>query len=198
MEPEIEARYEGILDAYFPEPMPGELEAASERFKSSLGEALRAVGETFFTLPVAGGEKERVFERRFTYELYRQIMNRFEAERFNFAIGPEIDKRAHPIVRTNAIPDLIVHRAGSMMWNLCVIEVKPISGAKPGFEKDVRNLRSFVQLDGYRDAVFIVYGPIDSASEVIQEKIGCDFASLRKSGVRILWQASAGASIAEF
>jgi hypothetical protein len=198
MEHAIEPHYEGILNAYAPQPVPGEMETEAQAFKTALNEALRAIDADFFSLPIAGQDEEKVFERRFAYELYHQLRNRFERDRFDFALDPEIDKRAHPVVRTKAIPDLIVHRAGSMKWNLCVIEIKPISGAKAGFEKDAEHLRSFVRLDEYHNAMMIVYGSADSPRDLVREKMGCDFSSLNKDGVRILWQSEAGAPVVEF
>lgn len=189
--------YDGFLNAYVEAPKPNELSAASAIFKTVLFDALQAIKAPWFTISIAGSDKKRVFERRFGAELYRQVQNRFENMGFDFAPDAEIDKRRHPVVKTRAIPDLIVHRAGSMDWNLAVLEIKPIGGEKDGFKKDVTNLQSFVGRDSYFSAFLVVFGPTADPKAAIEAKIEMSTESLRERGVCVVWIGGAGAKAKE-
>ena len=73
----------------------------------------------------------------------------------------EIDKQGHPIIRTGAKPDFLVHSAG-VMENLLAVEVKPSNAETEKMLKDLRTLtrfrRDIAVGQNYFAAYFLVYG----------------------------------------
>jgi hypothetical protein len=82
--------------------------------------------------------------------------------------------------------------------NLCVVEVKPIAGAKSGFKKDVCSLETFTTKYQYHWGILLVFGNAPSAEAVIRSKIGVDFHELRMRRVSVVWIAHAQAELIEF
>jgi hypothetical protein len=69
-----------------------------------LREATAGVGEIYFRLPISDGIpafKERVY----CYELYHQMRRRWP-EGSKFVLNAELDKRAHPRLRTDGSTSL--------------------------------------------------------------------------------------------
>jgi hypothetical protein len=166
------------------------------RFRSLLESAVRSVGPEWFSLSVAGGD-DIVRERNFCYELHHQLRVAMDGAGVDLSLGAELDKRGHRVINSNANPDLVLHEAGTMDRNVCVVEVKPITGAKDGFKKDVRNLRQFVGRWSYHVGILLIYGTAASAEQIIRSRIGVDVASLREERVFVLWIASARAAVVE-
>lgn len=167
------------------------------RFRGILEAAARRIGPQYFSLPVAGQAKEIVRERNFCAELHHQLRTLFEAEEFDLLLGAEIDKSGHPIIDMDVIPDLIVHDAGNMDRNLCIIEVKPISGATKGFHKDIRALRRFAADFAYHASVLLVFGSHPDGDTRVRAKLGIDVASLRAAGITVLWLSEAHGPLIE-
>lgn len=167
------------------------------KFRALLNTAARRVPPFHFSTPVAGQDDEIVRERNFCYELYHQLRVVFDRQHFALTLGAEIDKSGHPLIRTDVVPDLIVHDPGNMDRNLCVLEVKPITGATAGFRKDLSTLRSFVAEYSYYAGLLFVFGSLPLGEARIRAKIGADFASLRATGIRVLWISKAQAPLVE-
>ena len=167
------------------------------RFRAILETAARQITPEYFSLPVAGQTDEIVRERHFCAELYHQFRIFFKAGRFDLLLGAEIDKSGHPIIDMNVVPDLIVHEAGTMNRNLCIIEVKPISGATEGFHKDIRTLRRFAADFAYHASVLLVFGSHPDGDSRIRAKLGIEVASLRAAGITVLWLSEAQGPLVE-
>ena len=97
-----------------------------EELTQLLQGATGAIEADYFRLNIDGGDpiyRERVY----CYELYHQ-MRTLWPKGSTFRLNGEVDKRAHPILKglgaDHAIPDLLVHRPGTMKGNHAVIEVK--------------------------------------------------------------------------
>jgi hypothetical protein len=166
-------------------------------FRRLLGKALNEILWLYFKTPVAGQEEEIFRERIFCYELYHQLRCAFDAESFGYWIGGELDKDRHPIIRGDLKPDLVVHEPGDMDHNLCVLEVKPITGADAGFKKDVATLTRFVTEFSYHSGILLVFGDGEAAESVIKAKIGADLGVLREKHVCVLWAKNAQCRLAE-
>lgn len=125
-----------------------------------LREATKAVAVGYFHLQLDGGNpiyRERVY----CYELYHQMRLRWPANT-DFFLNGEVDKAAHPILRRLGVdrikPDFLVHQPGHMAGNHAVIEVKS-SDARPNeIRKDLINLSTFINIIGYRRAIYLIYG----------------------------------------
>lgn len=168
-------------------------------FRLLLKDALSAVKQDSFKLPMSGGE-EIVRERNFCYELYHQLRLVIGPSSLEYVIGPELDKRGHSVITNGANPDLVIHDTSGMDRNLCVIEVKPITGRASGFKKDAENLKDFVGNWSYYAGILLVFGPaasVEAATETIKNKIGAGFTTLMVQGVRVLWISSSGAPVVE-
>ena len=138
-------------------------EEALRRFIECLRAATARVGPDFMQLPVAGFlHPVSIYrERVYCYELYHQL--RIEmGDDFGFSLSGEVDKRNHPLMRgrdlTNTKPDLLVHTPGDMRGNLVVLEVKPINALRDDIWKDLRTLTAFMQIGGYYQAIYLIYG----------------------------------------
>ena len=156
-------------------------------FRALLEKAIRQISPQYFASPVAGQDKPIVRERNFCYELHHQLRNAFDSERFGLTLGAEIDKSGHPIIQSDVIPDLIVHEAGNMEHNVCVLEVKPITGATAGFQKDIKTLQRFVTDYRYHSGLLLVFGSLPLGEARIRAKAAADFAVLREVNIRVLW-----------
>src|ERR1035437_4558323 len=175
-----------------PPPSPGgPLQADYEEFRRLLRKALKNILWPYFRTPVAcrpgGGNATAVRERLFCYELYHQLRCACDKADFGYWLGGELDKDKHPIIAGGPDPDLVVHEPGDMDHYLCVLEVKPISGSRPGFKKDVNTLTTFTTNYAYHAGILLVYGDRDSAETVIRSKVGTDLQALRTNRVFVLW-----------
>jgi len=167
------------------------------RFRVILEAAARQIGPQYFSLPVAGQAKEIVRERNFCAELHHQLRTLLEVEKFDLLLGAEIDKSGHPIIDMDVVPDLIVHEAGNMDRNLCIIEVKPISGATDGFHKDIRTLGKFTANYGYHASILLVFGSHEEGDARIRAKLGADVSELRAARILVLWLREPGSPLVE-
>lgn len=122
-------------------------------------DASAAVPQDYFALPIADAEGAIYRERVYCDELYHQwrcLWNTAE-----WTLCGEIDKQGHPIIRSRAKPDFLVHHPG-LMQNLVAVEVKPANASTKKMIKDLRTLTYFRSRLGngqnYFSAYFLVYG----------------------------------------
>lgn len=127
---------------------------------SILEKATAGITINYFHLNIDGGDpiyRERVY----CYELYHQ-MRLWWPDHTDYYLNGEIDKAAHPILRTlgadYAKPDLLVHRPGYMTGNHAIIEVKSPAADAEGIRKDLKTLSLFKSRVGYQRAIYLVYG----------------------------------------
>jgi hypothetical protein len=156
------------------------------KFRELLDQALPKISADCFALSVAGQEEAIVRERMFCYELYHQLRILFDTTDFKFRIGPEINKAGHPLIRGRYIPDFVVHIPGIMCANLCVLEVKPISGDLPGFAKDIEVLKVFVE-NYYFAGVHLIFGNMEEGEGYIRTKVYKDLHAVLRAGIVVLW-----------
>jgi len=149
-----------------------------ELFVKALCEATRRMKDPhYFKLDVAGREDSIFRERVYCYELYHQLRSVL-GDYFTYKLDGEVDKRLHPEIPGDKIPDLIVHVPGEMKRNLAVIEVKSIEGAQRNdmeeLREDLKKLRLFLIEGKYHCAIMLIYGdgtrelPKAIVSEVIR------------------------------
>lgn len=135
------------------------MQADLDRVTQWLIEATTAVPSDYIALPVAGVEGTVYRERVYCYELYHQWRQRWNAP--DYTLCGEIDKQGHPVIRSRAKPDFLVHAQGTMT-NLLAIEVKPSNASVKKMVKDLRTLTHFRRRLGegsnYFAAYFVVYG----------------------------------------
>ena len=123
--------------------------------------SIEKIDSNFYGLNVAGKYKinKKYFERNFCYELYHQMRNNNNLKHFlwnrNLTISSEIIKRGHKIIRSNKIPDFIIHEPGTMNKNSIIIEVKTDIDYK-GIAKDFHTLSLFVSKYSYKRGLFIL------------------------------------------
>lgn len=120
--------------------------------------ATEAVDAGYVRLRIDGG-RPAYRERVYCYELYHQMRTVWPRE-CPYTLNGEVDKRAHPIMADlglGQIPDLLVHRPGSMAGNHAIIEVKHVRGTLDGLAKDLETLSAFRLRGGYERAVLLVY-----------------------------------------
>ncbi len=84
-----------------------------------------------------------------------------------------------------------------MDWNLCVLEVKPLTGARDGFLKDLTTLRSFVRDHRYHRGVLLVFGDSPHGPEVLRRKVEDAVRELGAAGVFVWWARRPGEPPAE-
>lgn len=127
---------------------------------SIIEKATAGITINYFHLNIDGADpiyRERVY----CYELYHQMRLCWPAHTDYFLNG-EIDKAAHPILRTlgadYAKPDLLVHQPGYMNGNHAIIEVKSPAADAEGIRKDLKTLSMFKSKVGYRRAIYLIYG----------------------------------------
>ena len=123
-------------------------------------DATAGIGPGYFHLSIDGGDsiyRERVY----CYELYHQMRLNWP-DHTEFYLNGEVDKAAHPILRTlgadHAKPDLLVHRPGYMTGNHAIIEVKSSEADAEGIRKDLETLSLFKSKVGYQRSIYIIYG----------------------------------------
>ncbi|WP_237481821.1 methionyl-tRNA formyltransferase-like protein [Lichenibacterium dinghuense] len=120
--------------------------------------ATEAVDAGYVRLRIDGG-RPAYRERVYCYELYHQMRTVWPRE-CPYTLNGEVDKRAHPIMADlglGQVPDLLVHRPGSMAGNHAIIEVKHGGGSTAGFAKDLETLSGFRHRARYRRAILLVY-----------------------------------------
>lgn len=126
--------------------------------------ALNSVDSRFYKINISTSYYESqaveklVRERYFCYELYHQMrcldekINKFTS----IKISPEIDKRGYKLIRSNKVPDFIIHEEGTMNNNILVVEVKGV--LKPsGIAKDIHTISIFLNNCKYEKGMFILY-----------------------------------------
>jgi hypothetical protein len=135
-----------------------------------LVEASAAVPRDYFMLPVVGKERPIYRERVYCYELYHQWRCLWRAD-FGYSLCGEIDKEGHPVIRSAAKPDFLVHSAGSMNKNLLALEVKPYNSTIRKMLKDLRTLSFFRRNANYVAAYFLVYGVSEANWTSVAERL---------------------------
>ena len=127
---------------------------------SIIEDATSAIDRTYWRLPVDGGDpiyRERVY----SYELYHQMRKRWP-EHCPWVLNGEVDKSGHPLLlplgADGTIPDLLVHRPGSMAGNHAIIEVKPVTARPNRLLDDIKKLCVYRSKVRYQRAILLVYG----------------------------------------
>ena len=125
-------------------------------FDEILRLATGSVGADYFNFRVAqGGIYFR--ERVYCYELYHQMRSGWPPKT-EYRLNGEVDKRSHPLIRGNPIPDFIVHKPGITSHDYAVIEVKSASAVSPNrVMVDIKKFRKFLDF-GYKRAIYLIYG----------------------------------------
>lgn len=123
-------------------------------------DATARIGPGYFLINIDGGDP--IYrERAYCYELYHQMRLRWPAHT-DFCLNGEIDKAAHPILRTlgadRAKPDLLVHQPGYMKCNHAIVEVKSPEADARGIRKDLETLSLFKSKVSYQRAIYLIYG----------------------------------------
>jgi hypothetical protein len=130
-----------------------------DRVTRTLVEASAEIPQDYFALPVYGKERAIYRERVYCYELYHQWRSRWSTDWYSLC--GEIDKSGHPVIRSRAKPDFLVHSPRAMV-NLLAIEVKPANVGVAKMVKDLETLtffrRALGQNQDYFAAYFMVYG----------------------------------------
>lgn len=167
------------------------------RLRRFITVAILQIPARCFEVSVAGTKELAIRERIFCYELYHYLRTAFDDAGFRYTLAGELDKGGHPIIRGNVIPDFVVHEPGDMSRNLCVIEVKPLSGQKSGFQKDLVTLTRFVRDYSYYRGALLVFGAHPKGESMIRRRIEREPAELREAGVHVWWVDRAGAPLVE-
>lgn len=159
-------------------------------FEDRLKAATQGIVLEYFQLPVAGSESPIYRERCYCYELYHQL--RKDWPDCAYRLSGEVDKSGHPIIRGNELdntkPDLLIHIPEDMKHNFAVIEVKPVTGARGGVEKDVRTLLAYLDHGGYERAYYLIYGAEDHGTAL---KVAADVIRQRGLNRIELWHHAA-------
>ena len=166
-------------------------------FRDLLNCAIHKILWLYFRTPIAGQDEEIFRERLFCYELYHQLRIVFDEKGFGYWLGGELDKSKHPLIRGDFKPDFVVHEPGFMDKNLCVLEVKPVTGAIAGFAKDITTLATFVTKYEYHAGILLVFGDALLDAEAVRKKLGLDFNALRKLNVFVIWAQNAQSGVVE-
>ena len=101
------------------------------QFRRCLARAAAKVPSDYVRVPVSGGGFA-LRERAYCYELYHQVRAAC-GDAFGHTLMGELDKRGNPAFRAltshASVPDLLLHRPGSMEANLIAVEVKACGAA---------------------------------------------------------------------
>jgi hypothetical protein len=168
-------------------------------FRVYLAKALAGMLWLYFRTPVAGSAEEQARERLFCYELYHHLRMACDDADFDYWIGGELDKRGHPLIRGNYIPDLLIHEPGDMGSNLCIIEVKHADAGASDLNADLDKLKEFVTKYRYYGGILLVFGGDKGAGNSIRRKISThpDFKHLRDLRIAVSWMRHAQGKIEE-
>ena len=104
----------------------------------ALEQATRAIGDSYFLLPIAHRDRPIKRERVYCYELFHQL--RLALQGSHLTLTGEPDKRGHPDFPP-INPDLILHLPGCHEENAAAVEVE----CRVDLEhlvKDLRNLKT--------------------------------------------------------
>ncbi len=144
-----------------------------EQFRLTFAFATSLIGPDYFQLPRAGADAA-YRERVYCYELYHQLRNVWGG--FPYSLGGEVDKSGQPFFEegpyAQAKPDLVVHTPGTMVGNLCVVEVKPAGVRAEKGRDDLRKLTWFCRHARYHRGIFLVYGDWDGPQQVEEQVRG--------------------------
>jgi len=131
-------------------------------FSDIFANATAAVGDTYFLLPILGGnpiQRERVY----CYELYHQMRSVWSSPQY--VLNGELDKSGHPKLKDKLgalKPDFLVHSPGSMEENYAAIEVKPAVPSRKSIRKDLKSLVKLSREARYRRCLYLIYGRADT------------------------------------
>ena len=166
-----------------------------ECFIKALIEATRRIDDPhYFKLEIAESIP-RFRERVYSYELYHQLRSVLGND-FRYKLDGEVDKRLHPVIIGNKIPDIIVHVPGEMERNLAVIEVKSVEGAQrhnmKELRQDLEKLRFFINEGQYYRGIMLIYG---DGTQDIPKTILCEvtrFSKGLKNRILLAWHGGCG------
>ena len=173
------------------------MNAKYQEFRQLLNTSIKQILWLYFATPVAGQTEEVLRERLFCYELYHQLRCVCDKANFDYWIGGELDKTGHPLIRGDLKPDFVVHEPGDMERNLCVLEVKRVTGDEAGFKKDIATLLTFVTQYSYHAGLLLVFGDTENAELIIKSKIGADLNALRQKNIFVIWARRAQSDVVE-
>ena len=118
----------------------------------ALEQATRAIGDSYFLLPIAHRDRPIKRERVYCYELFHQL--RLALQDSHLTLTGEPDKRGHPDFPP-INPDLILHLPGGHEENATAVEVE----CRVDLEhliKDLRNL-NIMRDRGYVTLVLLLF-----------------------------------------
>ncbi len=118
----------------------------------ALEQATRAIGSSYFLLPIAGRDCPIKRERVYCYELFHQL--RLALQGSDLTLTGEPDKRGHPDFPP-INPDFILHTPGGHEENNAVVEVECPVGLQH-LIKDLRNLKTMRER-GYSTLVLLLF-----------------------------------------
>jgi hypothetical protein len=118
----------------------------------ALERASRAIGDSYFLLPIAGRDRPIKRERVYCYELFHQL--RVALDHSQLTLTGEPDKRGHPDF-PGINPDFILHTPGHHRDNSAVVEVECRLGLRH-LIKDLRNLKT-MRDRGYQTLVLLLF-----------------------------------------
>jgi len=140
------------------------------KFKLSFLKAIKKIEQNYFQLPYADMEIEKrevYLERVYCYELYHQLKISLP-ECFDYTVNGEVNKSHHKIIKSDKIPDFIIHNTSQMKDNLVIIEVKRLyqinlsENSNSGFVKDMETLNLFVNEYNYKKGIQLIFGRNES------------------------------------
>jgi len=151
----------------------------------------------YFQLPVAGKEDPVFRERVYCYELYHQL-RKILGDNYRYKLDGEVDKNGHPIIRLELgakKPDFIVHKPGTMIDNLVVIEVKPVNADIGRIKEDMETLKGFIEKADYHYGILLIYGDGKKKLPKRIVKEYHDFLEkyeIVRNGVYLIWHGGPG------
>ena len=182
-------------------------EESFRKFYGCLKKACSNVGKDYFELKQAGSEIPVLRERVYCYELYHQLRLCLR-NNSPYMLAGEVDKRAHPIIKDNNVPDFIFHVSGNMKYNLVIMEVKSTNGIirdYEGLKRDLEKLYKFITKYCYYRGILLIFGnkginSKDRIGDIVNRVINCRLDdelienmlfTLRKK-ILVLWHREQG------
>jgi len=180
-----------------------------ERLKKlmpDLVSAVKKIGEEYFTLNLADYENENAFkyrERVYCYEFYHRLRESLNSD-YPYVISGEVDKRGHPIIKSNKNPDFIIHSPGDMKDNFIIMEVKTLENfSKTKGKKDIETFIIFFEECNYDFGIYLIYGKKEDENKFNknreklnkQIKIKLSKENFKNKKVIILWHNDFGEKV---
>lgn len=137
-----------------------DLDVSFDNFLTVFKDSVSHIDKKYISIESAGWSVPKYAERAYCYELYHQMRVSF-GDKYEYTINGELPKATHSIIRVNRSPDFLVHSAGSMDFNLVIMEVKPYSVAKTfsNINKDLYKLNYFTGKQArYHRGIMHIFG----------------------------------------